>query len=181
LSFVVPQQSSTGDFNAGVTQETLAAEHRISIRSVKRLVHGASNRPEAVANRLTNGQRDTIIHRYASTGATQAELARDYDFHISTIKRILREARNTEPATRSPEPRTTQLCLHRREPLRIHCRLVLKPAGQRSTTAAPNSGAMTRGNGDAPWVVESEAVPPADVVAVSGRRPSERGRRPLAS
>jgi DNA-directed RNA polymerase specialized sigma24 family protein len=84
-------------FNAGLNQKTPAAKYGISIRSVKRLVHGASNRPQAVANRLSLGQRDAIFHAYASTGATQAELARDYGVGISTIKRILREARNTGP------------------------------------------------------------------------------------
>ncbi|MDA1360700.1 sigma factor-like helix-turn-helix DNA-binding protein [Glycomyces luteolus] len=80
-------------FNAGASQKQLAAEYGISIRSVKRLVRGNSNRPQATNNRLTPDQRHTIAHTYATTGATQAELARDYSVDLSTIKRILREAR----------------------------------------------------------------------------------------
>ncbi|WP_158630316.1 helix-turn-helix domain-containing protein [Glycomyces terrestris] len=84
-------------FNAGATQKTLAAKYRISVRSVKRLVHGSSNRSQATANRLTPDQRDAIAHIYATTGATQAKLARTYGVDTSTIKRLLREARSTEP------------------------------------------------------------------------------------
>ena len=63
-------------FNAGASQQHLATEYGISIRSVKRLVHGNSNRPQATDNRLTPDQRHTIAHTYATTGTTQAELAR---------------------------------------------------------------------------------------------------------
>ena len=80
-------------FNAGTSQQHLATEYGISIRSVKRLVHGNSNRPQATANRLTPDQRHTIAHTYATVGTTQAELAHDYGVDISTIKRILREHR----------------------------------------------------------------------------------------
>jgi plasmid maintenance system antidote protein VapI len=76
-------------FNVGASQQHLAAKYGISIRSVKRLVHGNSNRPQATANRLSPDQRDTIVHAYASTGTTQAELARQYGVDTSTIKRIL--------------------------------------------------------------------------------------------
>ncbi|WP_157974697.1 sigma factor-like helix-turn-helix DNA-binding protein [Glycomyces dulcitolivorans] len=84
-------------FNAGASQQHLATKYGISIRSVKRLAHGNSNRPQAINNRLTPEQRDAIIHTFASTAATQAELARDYGVDTSTIKRILRQARSTEP------------------------------------------------------------------------------------
>ena len=80
-------------FNAGATQQHLATEYGISIRSIKRLVHGNSNRPQATKNRLTPDQRHTIAHTYATTGATQAELARSYGVDTSTIRRILRENR----------------------------------------------------------------------------------------
>ncbi|MDA1360268.1 hypothetical protein O1R50_11580 [Glycomyces luteolus] len=83
-------------FNAGASQQHLATQYGISIRSVKRLVHGNSNRPQATKNRLTPDQRHTIAHTYATTGTTQAELARGFGVDISTIKRILRDARNTE-------------------------------------------------------------------------------------
>jgi DNA-binding transcriptional regulator LsrR (DeoR family) len=76
-------------FNAGVTQETLAAEHGISIRSVKRLVHGASNRPQAAANRLTPDQRDDLARTYHSGGLAQHDLAHKYGVSLSTVKRIL--------------------------------------------------------------------------------------------
>ncbi|WP_168801747.1 hypothetical protein [Glycomyces buryatensis] len=79
-------------FNAGTSQKYLATKYGISVRSIKRLVHGNSNRPQATANRLMPNQRDTIIHTYASAGVTQAKLARDYGVDISTIKRILRQA-----------------------------------------------------------------------------------------
>ncbi|WP_112133433.1 sigma-70 family RNA polymerase sigma factor [Glycomyces dulcitolivorans] len=82
-------------FNTGTTQKTLAAKYGISTRSIKRLVHGFSNRPQATRNRLTTSQRDAIIHTYATTGIPQAQLARDYGVDVSTIKRILREARST--------------------------------------------------------------------------------------
>jgi hypothetical protein len=55
-------------FNAGIGQKHLAAEYGISIRSIKRLVHGSSNRPQVVANRLTPDQRDAIVHTYATVG-----------------------------------------------------------------------------------------------------------------
>ena len=77
-------------FNAGVTQETLAAEHGISIRWVKRLVHGTSNRPQAAANRLTPDQRDDLARGYRSAGISQNELAHKYGVNLSTVKRILR-------------------------------------------------------------------------------------------
>jgi transposase-like protein len=80
-------------FNAGASQQHLATEYGISIRSVKRLVHGNSNRPQATNNRLTPDQRHTIVRAYATVGTTQAELARAYGVDISTIKRILREHR----------------------------------------------------------------------------------------
>ncbi|WP_157974699.1 sigma factor-like helix-turn-helix DNA-binding protein [Glycomyces dulcitolivorans] len=80
-------------FNAGASQQHLATKYGISIRSVKRLAHGNSNRPQATANRLTPDQRETIVHTYATTGTTQAELALSYNVDVSTIKRILREAR----------------------------------------------------------------------------------------
>jgi DNA-binding transcriptional regulator LsrR (DeoR family) len=78
-------------FNAGATQQHLATKYSISIRSIKRLVHGNSNRPQATNNRLTPNQRHTIAHTYATTSTTQAQLARDYGVDLSTIKRILRE------------------------------------------------------------------------------------------
>jgi transposase-like protein len=80
-------------FNAGATQKTLAAKYGISTRSIKRLVHGNSNRPQATTNRLTPDQRATIVRTYTTTGTTQAQLARDYGVDTSTIKRILREHR----------------------------------------------------------------------------------------
>jgi hypothetical protein len=80
-------------FNAGASQQHLAAKNGISVRSVKRLVHGNSNRPQATANRLTPDQRHTIAHTYATTRTTQAELACHYGVDLSTIKRILREDR----------------------------------------------------------------------------------------
>jgi DNA-directed RNA polymerase specialized sigma24 family protein len=80
-------------FNAGASQKHLATKYAISVRSIKRLVHGTSSRPQATANRLTPDQRAAIVHTYTSTGTTQAELARDYGVDISTIKRILRQAR----------------------------------------------------------------------------------------
>ena len=83
-------------FNAGTSQQHLATEYGISIRSIKRLVHGSSNRPQATANRLSPNQRRTIANTYATTGATKAELARTYSVDTSTIKRILRQA-GTEP------------------------------------------------------------------------------------
>ncbi|MDA1363060.1 sigma factor-like helix-turn-helix DNA-binding protein [Glycomyces luteolus] len=81
-------------FNAGASQQLLATQYGISIRSIKRLVHGSSNRPQATANRLTPDQRHAIAHTYATTGTTQAELARHYGVDISTIKRILRQPRS---------------------------------------------------------------------------------------
>ncbi|GAB4001824.1 hypothetical protein GCM10029992_38360 [Glycomyces albus] len=82
-------------FNAGATQKTLAATYGISTRSIKRLVHGHSNRPQATTNRLTPDQRATIARTHATTGTTRAELARAYGVNISTIKRVLREHRET--------------------------------------------------------------------------------------
>lgn len=60
-------------FNAGASQQHLAAEFGISVRSVKRLVHGNSNRPQATANRLTPDQRRTIAHTYATACTHHAE------------------------------------------------------------------------------------------------------------
>jgi DNA-binding transcriptional regulator LsrR (DeoR family) len=80
-------------FNAGATQEALAAEYGISIRSIKRLVHGSSNRPQAAANRLTPDQCATIAHAYQVTGITQAELAHQFGVSASSIKRLLRRSR----------------------------------------------------------------------------------------
>jgi len=82
-------------FNAGTSQQHLATEYGISTRSVKRLVHGNSNRPQATTNRLTPDQRATIARTHATTGTTRAELARAYGVNISTIKRVLREHRET--------------------------------------------------------------------------------------
>ncbi|WP_335988344.1 hypothetical protein [Glycomyces sp. MUSA5-2] len=81
-------------FNAGATQKTLAAKYGISTRSIKRLAHGNSNRPQATANRLTPDQQAAIIHTYATGGTTQADLARTYNVDTSTIKRLLRKHRN---------------------------------------------------------------------------------------
>ncbi|GAA2325949.1 hypothetical protein GCM10009853_100590 [Glycomyces scopariae] len=81
-------------FNAGTTQKTLAAKYGISLTSIKRLVHGSSNRPQATTNRLTHDQRLAIAHTYATSGATKTELARTYSVSLSTIKRILRETRS---------------------------------------------------------------------------------------
>ncbi|WP_091041566.1 hypothetical protein [Glycomyces sambucus] len=78
-------------FNAGTTQKALAAKYRISITSVKRLVRGSSNPPQANANRLTQDQRDAIASTYATGGNTKTELAHTYSVSLSTIKRILRE------------------------------------------------------------------------------------------
>jgi len=83
-------------FNAGATQKTLAAKYGISTRSIKRLVHGTSNRPQATANRLTPDQQSAIARTYATGGTTQAELARTYGVDTSTIKRLLRQARSAE-------------------------------------------------------------------------------------
>ena len=80
-------------FNAGARQEDLAKQLGISIRSIKRIVHGKSNRPQATANRLTPDQRETITHAYQTTSTTQTELARQYGVSISAIKRLLRKAR----------------------------------------------------------------------------------------
>ncbi|WP_091041530.1 hypothetical protein [Glycomyces sambucus] len=80
-------------FNAGTTQKILAAKYGISPTSIKRLVHGSSNRPQATANRLTPEQRVAIAAMHATTGITKAELARTYGVGLSTIKRILREHR----------------------------------------------------------------------------------------
>jgi plasmid maintenance system antidote protein VapI len=88
-------------FNAGSTQKTLAAKYGISTRSVKRLVHGSSNRPQATTNRLTSDQRAAIVRSYTTTGTTQAELARAYGVDTSTVKRILRQARSAEPGNTS--------------------------------------------------------------------------------
>ncbi|SDE03898.1 sigma factor-like helix-turn-helix DNA-binding protein [Glycomyces harbinensis] len=82
-------------FNAGARQKDLASKYGISIRSVKRLVHGTSNRPQTAANRLSPDQQAAIIRSYSTTGATQAELAHLYGVSTSTIKRLLREARST--------------------------------------------------------------------------------------
>ncbi|MDA1363071.1 sigma factor-like helix-turn-helix DNA-binding protein [Glycomyces luteolus] len=83
-------------FNAGVTQETLAAEYGISIRSIKRLVHGTSNRPQATANRLTPSQRENLAHAFHTGGHTQHDLARRYGVSLSTVKRILRSQSTDE-------------------------------------------------------------------------------------
>ncbi|MEU6247972.1 helix-turn-helix domain-containing protein [Glycomyces sp. NPDC047010] len=85
-------------FNAGATQKTLAAKCGISTRSIKRLVHGNSNRPQATANRLTSDQQAAIAHIYATGGTTQAELAHHYGVDTSTIKRLLRQARSGKPS-----------------------------------------------------------------------------------
>jgi DNA invertase Pin-like site-specific DNA recombinase len=77
-------------FNAGVSQARLATEYGISIRSIKRLVQGASNRPQATANRLTTDQRSDLVHAYRTTSSTQHELARKYGISLSTVKRLLR-------------------------------------------------------------------------------------------
>jgi transposase len=53
-------------------------------------VHGASNRPQAVANRLTPDQRDDLARAYHSGGLAQHELAHKYGVSLSTVKRILR-------------------------------------------------------------------------------------------
>jgi DNA-binding transcriptional regulator LsrR (DeoR family) len=79
-----------GGFNAGVSQKTLAAEHGISIRSIKRVVHGNSNRPQAPANRLTSTQRENLAQSFHTGGRTQDDLARSYGVSLSTVKRILR-------------------------------------------------------------------------------------------
>jgi DNA-directed RNA polymerase specialized sigma24 family protein len=83
-------------FNAGVTQETLAAEHGISIRSIKRLVHGSSNRPHATANRLTPTQRADLIHAFHTGGFSQQDLAGKFGISLSTVKRILRNRTTDE-------------------------------------------------------------------------------------
>ncbi|WP_460497575.1 hypothetical protein [Glycomyces tarimensis] len=72
-------------FNVGTSQKHLAAKYGISVRSVKRLVHGNSNRPQATANRLTPGQRDAIIQAYTTVGTTQSELARAYCVDTSKL------------------------------------------------------------------------------------------------
>lgn len=77
-------------FNAGVMQQTLAAEYGISVRSIKRLVHDTSNRPQATANRLSSGQRDDLVNALHTGSHTQNDLAREYGVSLSTIKRILR-------------------------------------------------------------------------------------------
>ena len=50
-------------------------------------------RPRAIKDRLEPGALDAIVKRFAS-GARQLELAAEYDISLSTVKRILRRARN---------------------------------------------------------------------------------------
>ncbi|GAA2259274.1 hypothetical protein GCM10009853_010320 [Glycomyces scopariae] len=83
-------------FNTGTTQKTLAAKYGISITSVKRLVHGNSNRPQATSNRLTPEQRAAVARTFAITGTAKAELARTYGVSLSTIKRLLRQSQGAE-------------------------------------------------------------------------------------
>ncbi len=90
------RQALTLAFNAGVSQARLAAEYGIRIRSVKRLVQGVSNRPQAGANRLTAVQRGDLIHAYRTTSSTQHELARKYGISLSSVKRLLRHQSTNE-------------------------------------------------------------------------------------
>jgi predicted DsbA family dithiol-disulfide isomerase len=46
---------------------------------------------------LRRAIREAIIQTYRTTGTTQAQLARDYGVDISTIKRLLRQARSDDP------------------------------------------------------------------------------------
>ncbi|WP_091032834.1 sigma-70 family RNA polymerase sigma factor [Glycomyces harbinensis] len=84
-------------FNADARQKELATKYGISIRSIKRLVQGTSNRPQAAANRLSPDQQAAVIRTYTTGGITQAELASQYGVAISTIKRLLRLTQSSEP------------------------------------------------------------------------------------
>ncbi|MEV3938615.1 hypothetical protein AB0K52_21905 [Glycomyces sp. NPDC049804] len=58
--------------------------------SIKRLVHGTSNRPPATANRLTPAQRADLIHESHTSGFSQQDLAEKFNVSLGTVKRILR-------------------------------------------------------------------------------------------